>query len=186
MKCFILAGGKSRRFGEDKLLYEFRGRKVIERVLEVTQKVCDEVFIVTKNPKKFKFLNVPIIIDVLPVQASMVGLYTALSYTKEPALILSGDLPLLSPEVLKKLINAYQEPVTLVKTKDKVHTLVGIYSPKVLKTIEKFLEEENYKLYELVRKEGFKALKLNEKEAVHLLNLNTKQDLRILEELEVN
>ena len=186
MKCFILAGGKSRRFGEDKLLYEFKGKKVIERVVETAKQVCDELFIVAKNPKKFEFLNVPVIIDVSPIQASIVGLYTALSYTKEPALILSGDLPLITPEVLKRLIEAYQEPVTLAKAQGKVHTLVGIYSPKVLKTIEEFLEKENYKLYELVKKAGFKAVEFEGKEAVSLLNLNTKGDLEILEGLEVN
>ncbi len=186
MKCFILAGGKSRRFGEDKLLYEFKGKKVIERVVETAKKVCDEVFIVAKNPKKFEFLDIPVIIDVSPIQASMVGLYTALSYTKEPALILSGDLPLITPEVLKRLTDEYEEPITLAKTPDKVHTLVGIYSPKVLKTIEEFLKRENYKLYELVNKVGFKAVEFEGKEAVSLLNLNTKEDLKILEGLEVN
>lgn len=183
MKCFILAGGRSRRFGEDKLLYEYKGKKVIERVVQVSREVCNELFIVAKNPKKFEFLGVPVIVDVLPVQASMVGLYTALSYTREPALILSGDLPLIGPEVLKVLLNSYEEPVTLAKTPKKVHTLVGVYSPKVLKTLEEFIEKGNYRLYEFVKKVGFKTVEFRNREALQLLNMNTKEDLRILEEI---
>lgn len=186
MKCFILAGGKSRRFGEDKLLYEIEGKKVIERVVGSAKSVCDEVFIVTKNPVKFEFLKIPVILDKLPIQASIVGLYTALSHADEPVLILSGDLPLISPQVLKILMDSYEEPVTLAKTKDKLHTLIGVYSPKVTQTIKEFLRKKNYKLYKLVKKVGFKAVGFPDEYAPYFLNLNTKEDLRILREIKVN
>lgn len=186
MKCLILGGGKSKRFGEDKLLYEFKGKKVVERVVEAAKEVCKEVFIVTKNPQKFEFLKIPILLDLSNVYASMVGLYTALSYAKEPALVLSGDLPLINSGVLEKLLSSYEEPITLAKTKDRIHPLVAVYSPKVLKVVEEFLEKENYKLYELVNKVGFKAVEFEDKEALSLLNLNTKEDLKILENLEIN
>ncbi|WP_461829847.1 molybdenum cofactor guanylyltransferase MobA [Aquifex sp.] len=181
MKCFILAGGRSRRFGEDKLLYEYKGKRVIERVVQAAKGVCDELFIVAKDPKKFEFLGIPVIVDALPVQASIVGLYTALSYTDEPALILSGDLPLITPKVLKAIVEAYESPITLAKTKNKVHTLVGVYSPEVLNRLEDFIKKRNYRLYEFVSSVGFKAVELGNDDALQLLNMNTKEDLKVLE-----
>ena len=35
--CVIMASGISKRFGENKLLVDFRGKKLIERVLELTE-----------------------------------------------------------------------------------------------------------------------------------------------------
>lgn len=186
MKGFILAGGKSKRFGEDKLLYELDGKKVIERVVKSAMKVCEEVFIIAKHPKKFEFLNVPVIMDAFPFQASIVGLYTALSYTERPALILSGDIPLITPRILERLISAYQEPITLARTESKIHTLIGVYSPKILETVEEFLKRGNYKLYDLVKEVGFKTVNFSGEEAFYLLNLNTKEDLRVIKDRKVN
>ncbi len=181
MKCFILAGGRSRRFGKDKLLYEFRGKRVVEWVVDAAKEVCDEVYIVAKNPKKFSFLNIPVIVDALPLQASIVGLYTALSYTEEPALILSGDIPLITPRILRRLILSYEEPITLAVSEKKVHTLIGVYSPKITQTVEEFLRKGDYKLYKLVKTLNFKGVRFSDGESIHLLNLNTIEDLRVLE-----
>ncbi len=177
MKCYILAGGRSRRFGRDKLLHEIGGKKVIERVLDTAKVVCDEVFLITKNPSKFRFLDVPIILDAFSIHASMIGLYTALSHAETPSLILSGDVPLLTPQIIERLIKDYEPPITLARTKEKIHTLVGVYSPDVLEILEEYIKNENYKLYEFVKRVGFKTVLFKGKEANHLLNLNTEEDL---------
>ncbi|NPB07822.1 MAG: molybdenum cofactor guanylyltransferase MobA [Aquificae bacterium] len=181
MKCYILAGGKSRRFGEDKLLYRIRGERVIERVLRAAKTVFGEVYVVCKEPEKFSFLGVPTLKDELKDRASIVGLYTALKHSQEKAFILSGDLPLLGREVIEYLLSKAGPPITLAREGGKLHTLVGVYWPDVLPLLEEFIEKGNYRITEFVKKAGFRAVEVPGKYRKQLLNLNRKEDLsRIL------
>lgn len=43
--CLILAGGQSKRFGENKALYVFDGKSFLERILETALKVTDDIII---------------------------------------------------------------------------------------------------------------------------------------------
>ena len=43
--CLILAGGQSKRFGENKALYVFDGKSFLERILETALKVADDIII---------------------------------------------------------------------------------------------------------------------------------------------
>jgi molybdopterin-guanine dinucleotide biosynthesis protein A len=43
--CLILAGGQSKRFGENKALYAFDGKSFLERILETALKVADDIII---------------------------------------------------------------------------------------------------------------------------------------------
>ncbi|HIQ48090.1 MAG TPA: molybdenum cofactor guanylyltransferase MobA [Aquifex aeolicus] len=186
MECYILAGGQSKRFGQDKLLYEIGKRKVIERVVEVAENVCTEVYLVAKKPEKFSFLNIPIIKDFMEISASIVGLYTALRNLKaQQGLILSGDIPLIEEKTLGFLIENYKPPITLIKTNQKLHTLVGIYSKKVLDELEKFIRNGDFRIHKFVKSIGFNELKLPISLEHTVLNMNTKEDLlKILEFME--
>ncbi|RUM31251.1 MAG: molybdenum cofactor guanylyltransferase MobA [Aquifex sp.] len=183
MECYILAGGQSKRFGQDKLLYEIGNKKVIERVVEVAKSVCTEVYLVTKKPEKFSFLNIPALKDFLEVSASIVGLYTALKNLKaQQGLILSGDIPLIEGQTLSFLIENYKPPITLIKTNQKLHTLVGIYSKKVVDKLEKFIHNGDFRIHKFVKNVGFSELKLPKSLEHTVLNMNTKEDLlKILE-----
>ncbi|RZD16839.1 MAG: hypothetical protein EVJ46_00950 [Candidatus Acididesulfobacter guangdongensis] len=49
ISCLILAGGQSKRFGENKALYVFDGKSLFERVLETALKVADDIIISVRN-----------------------------------------------------------------------------------------------------------------------------------------
>ncbi len=190
MECFILAGGQSRRFGEDKLLYRLNDLRTIDYVVRVAREVCSKVYIVTKDKEKFKDIGVPLLEDLLPDQTPLVGIYTALMESSEsPSLILSGDTPLIKPEVLKVLIEEYEEPITIFSIKGKVHPLIGIYSRELLPLLEDYLKLGGRSVIEFI--EGVKYKTVTEEklrdldpELVSFLNMNTREDLRkVLEKL---
>lgn len=54
VSCLILAGGESKRFGEDKALFDFDGFKFIERALNVALDVSNDVVISVREESKIK------------------------------------------------------------------------------------------------------------------------------------
>lgn len=80
---YILAGGKSRRFGSDKARAELSGTPLIVRVAEILRRDCDRVLAVADMADKYADLNVPTIADVRPDRGPIAGLETALSHQRE-------------------------------------------------------------------------------------------------------
>jgi len=176
--CYVLAGGKSKRFGEDKLLYQIKGKKVIQRIYETAKKVFKNVYIVAKERGKFSFLKAPVILDEFEESASIIGLYTSLKHAKEEhVFILSGDLPLIRKETIIYILENFEEPVSVAKT-DKIHTLVGIYSRSILENLVKRIKEKDYRIWAFLREVGYKEVKIPEELEYTLLNMNTKEDLK--------
>ncbi|MDQ7082134.1 MAG: molybdenum cofactor guanylyltransferase [Aquificota bacterium] len=128
MECFILAGGQSRRFGEDKILFRIGSRRTVEYVIETARKVCDRVALVVKERERFRDIGVEVLEDLLPDRTPLAGILTALKSAEgSRALILGGDMPLIKEEVLRLLMEEFRQPVTLFRTNRKLQTLVGVY-----------------------------------------------------------
>jgi len=190
MECFILAGGQSRRFGEDKLLFKIGNVRTIERVIRTAREVCPRVRLVAKDRGKFRDLEVEVVEDLLPDQAPIVGIYTALRTSSESVIVvLSGDLPLLKADVLKLLISKYREPVTVASSGGKLHPLLGLYSRSLLPSLEEYIDEGRRSLVGFLERVGCSVVDEEELREVDpdlssLLNMNTKEDLeRILERI---
>ncbi len=93
----ILAGGGSRRMGQDKALKPFLGRPLIERVLARLAGLADEIFVVANRPEQFTFLNLPLYSDLIPGRGVLGGLYTALAVAQAPLLAVAAcDMPFAS------------------------------------------------------------------------------------------
>jgi len=188
MECYILAGGQSRRFGEDKLLYRINSLRTIEYVIRAAERVCDSVSVVAKEREKFGDLGVPVVEDLLPDQAPIVGLYTALRLSqRDRVLILSGDLPLMKPEVLGLLVEEFEEPVTVISAGERLHPLVGVYSKALYPVVEEYLKIGRRSLIDLIRSLKFKTVGEERVRAVDpdlssLMNMNTKEDLSLIRE----
>ena len=71
----VMAGGKSRRMGQDKAWIDFEGRPIIARVIEVLQEVADEVFIVA-NDERYRTLGLRVVPDRFPDGGALGGIAT--------------------------------------------------------------------------------------------------------------
>ncbi len=89
----VLAGGASRRFGEDKALYPYRGRPLLGWVLE-SLAGAGERFIVANRPYAF---GVPVYPDLIPGGDALSGLHSALYHARLPWVAVAAcDLPFLT------------------------------------------------------------------------------------------
>jgi len=101
----VLAGGRSRRFGSDKLVAAYGGRPLLHLPIEVLASICDEVIVAVapgKAPTVPK-IDVPIRVayDAKEGEGPLAGLLAALRLTWTPlAMVVGGDMPELKDRVL--------------------------------------------------------------------------------------
>jgi len=120
---FVQAGGASTRFGQDKALARLAGETMLERTAELLQSLCHHVQIVA-SPGRYQDSRWPVLLDRWPGEGPLGGILTALhsidpftdsDHTKQTvdrpcpfALILSCDMPFLTAEFLRFLMDRAQ------------------------------------------------------------------------------
>ncbi len=180
MECFILAGGESRRFGENKLLYRIMGRRVIEIVVEEALKVFERVVVLAKKPELYRFLEVQVERDLMEVQTPAVGVLTALTLgSGSHVAVLSADMPLIRSDILEILRSATYELPAVFEVGERVHPLVGSYPSSCRDDLREHIEGGDLSLMGFLKKTGFVPIKIKDQSrSVAFLNLNTKEELR--------
>ena len=106
---YVLAGGGSTRFGQDKAAVELGGKKMLERTSLLLQNVTEEVSVVA-GAGRYENLGVRILEDRWPGEGPLGGIVTALEDAGNIAtrpewnVILSCDMPFLTREWLTYLV----------------------------------------------------------------------------------
>lgn len=111
---YVMAGGASTRFGEDKALVQFDGRTMLERTVELLRRAASEVRVVAVAGK-YSVSGSGIVADRWPGEGPLGGIVTALLDAAEGtsrapwALIVSCDMPFLTEEWLRFLVERASE-----------------------------------------------------------------------------
>ena len=104
----LLAGGRSRRFGDDKLLFRIDGRPLILHAIERLESasLIREVVIVASadNAGKLGHLGCGVVVDELSA-GPIGGVYTALGLGD--AFVVAGDMPLIVPEFVDYIVREF-------------------------------------------------------------------------------
>jgi molybdopterin-guanine dinucleotide biosynthesis protein A len=110
----VLAGGRSSRFGSDKLAARYGESTLLELAVSALDVMCSEVIVVLA-PGDERALpgpgrtGVPVerAVDPEPFGGPLVGLLAGLEAAREPlAAVVGGDMPSLAPEVIRLLVEA--------------------------------------------------------------------------------
>ena len=73
----VLAGGESRRFGQDKAHAILAGKPLVTHVVETLQALFEDVLIVTNEPVSYEHFDVTVVSDIVRGAGSLGGLLTA-------------------------------------------------------------------------------------------------------------
>ena len=108
VSAIVLAGGRSSRFGRDKLAAPLDGRPLIAHAVEAVDAVADEIIVVlapdAPEPSPLG-AAVRVTRDPEPFGGPLVGLVAGLeAATCEHVLVVAGDMPTLDPAVLRLLL----------------------------------------------------------------------------------
>jgi len=108
----ILAGGLSKRFGQDKCLKELAGKPLIAHVLSRVSNVADERVIVVGSEaqqnalSRLRQLNAHVVVDKYMDHSPIVGALTGFETVRaECALLLPCDAAFVSPEIAALLLD---------------------------------------------------------------------------------
>jgi molybdenum cofactor guanylyltransferase len=107
----VLAGGRSSRFGGDKLAARIGDSTLLELAVAAVAAVSTEVIVVLAagDERELPVTTVPVrrAVDPEPFGGPLVGLLAGLEAAREPvAVVVGGDMPTLAPDVLRLLIRA--------------------------------------------------------------------------------
>jgi molybdopterin-guanine dinucleotide biosynthesis protein A len=108
VSAIVLAGGRSARFGRDKLAEAIDGRPLLHLAVEAVAAVATETIVIAP-PGVVPALpeGVRLAHDEEPFEGPLAGCLTGLLAAREPLVIVAGgDMPSLEPAVLDLLIRA--------------------------------------------------------------------------------
>ena len=146
----ILAGGESRRMGQNKALLPAPGREqvtFVEHLAALLFPLCAETLLVARDPAAaadYALLHgARIVTDLIPGSGPLMGLYSGLRATSTShALVLAVDMPFVQPAMLLYLLSLPRQEAIIVPVVNGVpQVLFAIYPRGILPIIEARLRE---------------------------------------------
>ena len=111
MSAIIVAGGISKRFGQDKGVVTLAGKPLIHHMLDKLNTIVDEIIIIVNSEEQKKTLTqamhkkTRVMVDKVNVHTSLAGALTGFEAVQnEYTLLLPCDTPFISPEILNFLL----------------------------------------------------------------------------------
>jgi molybdopterin-guanine dinucleotide biosynthesis protein A len=153
LQGYVLAGGKSRRMGEDKALLPFGGCPLGAWVAERVRQVCGEVAVVG-DPAKYAAWGFPVARDIFADCGPLGGIHAALSHSEADLnLVVGCDMPYVTPEFMERLLRiageAQADAVVPVSAEYGYEPLCAVYKPSCLARMERALQAGRRRISEV-------------------------------------
>jgi molybdenum cofactor guanylyltransferase len=135
----ILAGGKGLRIGGEKAVVELHGKPLICYPVEAVQQVLSRVAILAKTGTKLPSMpGVAVWIEPESPRHPLVGITQALALAGgRPVLVCAGDLPFVTPDLIRRLVKADpgRAPAVVTCADERLQPLLGCYQPRALQLL---------------------------------------------------
>lgn len=179
----VLAGGRSRRMGQDKSMMEIGGVPIIRRIADTLEAIFQEVFVVANEKDAYEQMGFAVVGDIHPGNDSLGGLHTAVVRAGRPHVFVAGcDMPLLQPALIHGLASMVEDWDVVVPVKDGYpEPLCAFYGKKCAPHIEKSISAGRLKMIGF--HEGVRVRRVEEAvwrewdaEGASFLNANTPEE----------
>ncbi|MDC0436105.1 molybdenum cofactor guanylyltransferase [Candidatus Pelagibacter sp.] len=183
----VLAGGKSKRFGEDKNHIKLGDKTLLEHVLSKISNKFKEILIVSSHTLEIqKINNVTVIPDCFDDLGPLAGVLSSMRWVKENKksyqwiATFPSDTPFFETSIIeeyKKRIKLSESLLYFVKSNNKRHNIFGLWSIDLIKILENDLIENNFrKVEQWANKIGVETIDIEIKKFDPFFNINTKKD----------
>jgi molybdopterin-guanine dinucleotide biosynthesis protein A len=184
----ILAGGRSRRMGEDKATMLFGGEPLLARVARRLSSSVDELLVIGPQSLAPLAPHAHVVEDTLPAIGPLGGLYTALTATGSACIFLVAcDMPFVSPGLVQAMlalaVTRDDADVVTLDANGRVQPLHAVYSRGCLPAVERALEAKDHSLHALLAHLAVVTIDLEtvrreDPDGLSAFNVNTHDDWR--------
>lgn len=190
VKAAILAGGQSRRMGEDKSLLLWDGVPLLRRVYDVAASLVDEVMVMTPRPDRYADIlpsTCEWLVDRQPGEGPLVALQQVLQDCQNTEIewiwLLGCDLPRLDVEILRGWLQELPAHprdcgVAVAGSQAGWEPLCAFYRPLVLPQLAGFIGAGGRSFQNWLDGVSRYQIPLGDAERQMLYNCNYPADLR--------
>ena len=185
ISAIVLAGGQSRRLGQDKSLLLVEGRPLLARTVDRLAALSDDLVVVTNALERYEDLALParLVPDEQPGLGALMGVYSGLKEVRHShALAVACDMPFLNLPLLRYMASlAGEYDVVIPRLDDLLEPLHAIYGRSCLPAMEERLAQGRRRIvgfYGAVRVRYVDRPEIERFDPEHLsfLNVNTPDD----------
>lgn len=183
----ILAGGKSRRMGEDKRFLTVGTATLLDRCRSTMMSIFPEVLIVTaQDSPPLEGKGCRVYQDLIPDCGSLGGLYTGLKTAAcSRIFVVACDMPFLNDAMIRFFINRDLEAdVVMGRLPGGLQPLHAVYGKGALPVLERMVHARHLKIQDIVSESSLKIAVVGPSEWAHIdpashsfRNVNTPADL---------
>jgi molybdopterin-guanine dinucleotide biosynthesis protein A len=184
LEAFILAGGKSRRFGSDKALFEIADEPLVKTLFLRLSPLFDRVRILAKSGEPYAGLGLEVLADLREEQCPLVGIYSGLVHLGGGrAFFTACDLPLVDTGLVRYVVEASKGyDAAVPRTEKGLEPLCAVYDVACLPAIESALSAGHLKTDSFLpdvraRFLDEKDLKVHDPRMISFWNVNTPGDM---------
>ena len=187
----VLAGGKSKRFGEDKSTIKLNDKTLIEHTLDKIKSKLNKIIIVSNDKVLKNYITINDCID--GQLGPLVGVLSAMKWIKDNnysynwIITFPCDTPFFNISIIDKFIEVSKLNDSLLyfaKSKEKRHNIFGLWSLKLIETLEMDIVKNNHrKVEKWANKIGVKTINISYDNIDPFFNINTKEDLAEAEKI---
>ena len=173
----IMAGGASRRMGQDKAVLEIDGTYAIKYVYEKLRPHFDQVLISSSNIAEHSLPGVKIVADEITGKGPLVGIASALRISRnETNFVIACDIPEIDISLVRRIINQSKgfDAVLPKTSSSKLEPLFAVYKKNTLAAIDESIIAGDYKILIPLEKCRVNYFDLPRDEQIK--NLNTMKD----------
>ena len=189
----VLAGGKSKRFGEDKSQVQLGSKILIDYILSEIINDFNEVIIVANKPiKHLSSDKITKIKDYRKDLGPLGGVFSAMKWVKNNnkkyqwIVTFPSDTPFFKKNILENFynkINEKESELFFIKSNDKRHNIFGLWSVDLVDQLEKDLENGARKVEKWANTIGVKTINMSFEKEDPFFNINTREDLEKAEKI---
>jgi molybdopterin-guanine dinucleotide biosynthesis protein A len=182
----LLAGGKSRRMGEDKRHLVVGEQTLLERGLAVLQSTFREVLVVIAQDSPPLGVDARVVRDLVPDCGSLGGLYTGLMQATTPYIfVVACDMPFLNQPVIAQFTSRTTiADIVMAKLDGRLHPMHALYSKRCVPALEEMIRARQLKIQEIVSELSLRVRYVTEADLLTIdpsgrsfYNVNTMADL---------
>lgn len=150
LSCIILAGGRGTRAGgADKGLMPYKGRRLIEHVIEqVAPQVDDIIISANRNTGEYRRYSDKVIADNDDdYRGPLSGIISCLPHcSQELVLIVACDMPALPEDLVERLLATIDSNAICIATIDDQHQLALLIHKDLANSLQQHLDKEQLSL----------------------------------------